>query len=361
MKHTIIKTLLALAIVLPVRATETVEHTVDNLPVLGTLAPDATKQFSRLPDSLKGKVRDDLWALGLHSAGLSIRFRSDASTLKARWKSLNKFSMNHMTPTGIRGLDLYVMDTDSTWTPLCSGRPSLASATSTSTFATGMEPRMREYMLYLPLYDGLDSLVLITDSAARVLPPVNPNPVRERPLVMYGTSILQGGCATRPGMVHTNILQRRLGRVVVNLGFSGNARLDPEIAQLMARADAGAYVIDPLPNCTPEQVSERMDSFLDILRASHPTTPILLVESPIFPIARFVHDTDSVLKHKNDVLREIYTRRHATDPELYYFESSDVLSDPENTVDNYHMTDQGFRDFADRLEKVLRPMISKKD
>ena len=82
--------------------------------------------------------------------------------------------MNHMTPTGIRGLDLYVLMPDSTWTTVCSARPSMASATSTSTLVTDMEPGvMREYMLFLSLYDGVDSLAMGIDSACVITLPIS--------------------------------------------------------------------------------------------------------------------------------------------------------------------------------------------
>lgn len=333
---------------------------MDDFPVYGTLAPDAAEKYSRFPDSLKSQVREDLWNLGLHSAGMSVRFRSDSPRLQAKWHSRNKFAMNHMTPTGIRGLDLYVLQDDSTWTTVSSARPSMASASSKSTLVVDMEPgKMREYMLFLSLYDGVDSLFIGVDSSAVVELPAVDLPKRDKPVLMYGTSILQGGCATRPGMAHTNILQRDLQREVMNLGFSGNARLDPEIARLMASADASVYVIDVLPNCTAPMLEERLEPFVAILRESRPTTPIMLVESPGFPIMRFNQEVDSTLTDKNARLRAIYDRMRQSDPNLYYFEASKILGDNyEATVDNYHFTDAGFQHFADAMRPQLERFVS---
>jgi len=338
---------------------------LDSFPVYGTLAPEATKKYSRLPDVLKDSIRDDLWNLGLHSAGISIRFSSDTKNIKLKWKSLNKFSMNHMTPTGIRGLDLYVMLPDSSWTTLGAARPSLSGKHSTSTIAADMKPEMREYMLFLSLYDGVDSVYIGVDSAAVVRMPAVGLP-RRRPVVMYGTSILQGGCASRPGMAHTNILQRLLNREVVNLGFSGNARLDPEIADLMASADASAYVIDCLPNCTEKILEERLIPFYRRIRAVRPHTPILFVESPMFPISRFSTEVDSTLTAKNATFRRLFNEIAVTDPTVEYFEAKDILGgDPEATVDNYHFTDTGFANFAaallPRLKRIIEPAGENKE
>ena len=359
MKH-IIPLVLAMTLspaISAIKPSEMAAHDASALPLLGTLAPDASKAYSRLPDSLESQVRPDLWSLGKNSAGLAVRFRSDASAIGARWKSTNRFSMNHMTAAGIRGLDLYVLDADSAWTPVSSARPSMSSHNNASCIMENMEPRMHEYMLYLSLYDGVDSLYILTDSAARVLPPDIDLPRRHRPMVMYGTSILQGGCASRPGMVHTSILGRMFNREVINLGFSGNARLDPEIARLMAVCDASVYVLDMLPNCTAEILEERLEPFMAILRAAHPDTPVLLVESPMFPAERFNSEVRTTLTHKNDVLRGIYRRLADDDPNLYYMSSDHVLDDVEATVDNYHYTDLGFSKFAEAMRPVLETIV----
>jgi len=332
-------------------------HSLGSYPLLGTLAPDASAAYSRLPDVLEDSVRPDLWALGLNSAGLSVRFRSDSPRIKMRWKSRNRFGMNHMTATGIRGLDLYVLEGDSAWTTVSSARPGTKAVTETTVVAD-MEPGVeREYMLFLSLYDGVDSLYVGVDSATVLSLPAVGLPRRDKPVVMYGTSILQGGCATRPGMAHTNILQRMLNREVINLGFSGNARLDPEIARLMARADASCYVVDALPNCTADIVDERMADFIGILRLAHPDTPILIVESPWFPIMRFDREVADTLREKNRRLRAIYDRLSSDDKNLHYFNADNILTDPEATVDNYHLTDYGFLKFAKALRPVLEQLI----
>lgn len=267
--------------------------------------------------------------------------------------------MNHMTATGIRGLDLYVLQ-DSIWTTVSSARPSFNNHNSTSTIVTDMKPGvMREYMLYLSLYDGVDSLYIGVDSSAVVMPPVLNLPRVGKPIIMYGTSILQGGCATRPGMAHTNILQRQLQREVVNLGFSGNARLDPEIGRLMADSDASLYVLDMLPNCTADMLDERLENYVAILRNKHPETPILFVESPMFPISRFSTEVFETLTEKNARFRKIYERLvEAGDANIHYFRSEDILGDDyEATVDNYHFTDTGFQRFADSMLPVVKSLL----
>lgn len=335
-------------------------YPLDNFPRLGSLAPDASVHYSRLPDSLKNVVRKDVWQLGGNSAGIAVRFRSDASNIKARWVSADAQYMNHMSATGSRGLDLYVLSGDSAWTTLGAARPNRHGTRTEAEVMRNMEPEMREYMLYLSLYNGVDSLEIGIDANARLLPPALDLPHKGKPIVMYGTSILQGGCATRPGMAHTNILMRRLQREVINLGFSGNALLDPEIARFMAQADASVFVIDAMPNCSAKLVGERMENFISIIREAHPDTPILLVECPVFPNTRYNRQIRNAVEEKNKVLKEIYGRLKASDDQLYYFEGADVLGDNvEATVDNTHFTDLGFSIYADALEPVLKILLNK--
>lgn len=333
-------------------------HSADSLPLFGTLAPDASKAYSRLPDSLENRVRKSVWDLGLNSAGLAVRFRSDAPELGFKWKSLNKFNMNHMTPTGIRGMDLYALDDDGyTWQSVSSVRPSFGHHHTTTMAITDMTPRMREYMLYLPLYDGVDSIYIGVDSASVVLAPRVDLPVRQKPIVMYGTSILQGGCASRPGMAHTSILGRMFNREIINLGFSGNAQLDPEIAMHIAQSDPSLIVLDMLPNCTKEQLEEKTVPFYQIIRQAHPLVPILFVESPLFPIMKWNNETLRTITEKNSTLASIFDTLSASDPNIYYFKGEDVLRNREGTVDNYHLTDLGFDEFAHNLYPVMRRLL----
>jgi hypothetical protein len=350
--------LLVPLLVSALKSTDLLYYDAAQFPLLGTAVPNASKQYSRLPDELHDSIRKELWDLGQNSAGLSIRFASDATAIGVKWKSLNKFAMNHMTDAGVRGVDLYVMQDDSTWTTVGSGRPT-REKWSQSLIMSNMSRKMREYMLFLSLYDGIDSISIGVDSLAQVVQPQIDLPSRQKPVVMYGTSILQGGCANRPGMAHTNILQRELQREVYNFGFSGNARLDKEIAGVMAGIDAGCYVIDALPNCTAAMVTERMAEFYYILRSSHPDVPILFIESPLFPLMRFNEEVATEINAKNQALRDVYEGlQNAGEQNIYYFEGSRIFGgNVDATVDNYHFTDLGFSIYAANLLPVIKDLL----
>ena len=199
-----------------------------------------------MPRELKNTCRPPVWHLGKHTSGLAVRFKTNSTTIAARWETLNDAYMNHMSPTGTKGLDLYTWD-QGKWVFMKTGRPT--AKVSTQVIIDHMKPIEREYMLYLPLYDGIVSLEIGIDSTKTITQPTLPFPRTQAPIVVYGTSITQGGCAARPGMSFTNILERRLNTEVINLGFSGNGRLDMDVAEVIAKkTNAQMFILDFAPN-----------------------------------------------------------------------------------------------------------------
>lgn len=333
-----------------------VYHDASAFPLLGKATEATATHYERLPDSLQHISRKPLWDLGRHSAGLAVRFRSNSTCIAARWEVRDNRSMNHMTPTGIKGLDLYCLQ-DGEWIFAGSGRPQ--GKINKATIVKNMLPQEREYLLYLSLYDGVTSLAIGVDSLSEIRLPAIDLPRREKPIVFYGTSILQGGCASRPGMAHTNILERRLNRECINLGFSGNALLDLEIAHLMASVDASMFVLDFVPNATVEQMKERADEFYSIIRRKHPHTPILFIEDPIFTHSPFDTRIAKEVKDKNETLNAIFqSLKQRGEKNIYFLSSRDIIGhDGEATVDGIHFTDLGFMRYAEVLYPILKKHI----
>ena len=174
--------------------------------------------------------------------------------------------------------------------------------------------------------------------------------------MFYGTSIVQGGCASRPGMAYPAILSRRLDRPQINLGFSGNALSEPEVARFLAELDPAAYVLDPLPNMTGKLVAERLEAFIQTLRQSHPKTPIVLVENVQYADGEFVAPRRERYSESNARLREIYQRlTKAGDKRLFCVPTEKLIGDDgDGTVDGTHPTDLGFVRMADAIEPTLR-------
>jgi len=325
-----------------------VYHDASIFPLLGKATEQTATRYERLPDSLENITRKPVWELGKCSAGLAVRFRSNSSVIAAKWDVLYNRTMNHMTPTGIKGLDLYAL-VDGKWRFVNSGRPEGKS--NKATIISHMNPMDREYMLYLSLYDGVTSLEIGIDSLATISQPQVRFPVREKPVVCYGTSILQGGCATRPGMAHTNILSRWLNKEFINLGFSGNAQLDFEIAEVVAGVEASLYILDFVPNASVKEIEEKADKFYSIIRSQHPHTPVLFVEDPIFTHTLFDQRINEEVKSKNRALHIFFDSLKARgEKNIYLLSSQNILGDDgEATVDGIHFTDLGFLRYAELL------------
>lgn len=327
---------------------------------------DTKAPFDRLPAKAEKKVRDAVWGLSRHSAGLCARFETNAASIKAKWTLTSaNLAMPHMPATGVSGLDLYVRSEDGFWRWLANGRPS--AQTNEATLVSNLPPlrkpaETREFLLYLPLYNGVSSVEIGLPADAKLLkaePYRNEDGSPRKPIVFYGTSITQGGCASRPGMVHTAILQRRLDHPVVNLGFSGNGKMEMEVVELIAEIDASCYVIDCLPNLEPKEVAERTEPLVLALRKARPKTPILLVEDRSYSDSFLVTSKRERNEYNRHALHSAHARLRGDGVEgLYYLDGDFLLgADNEGTVDSSHPTDLGFFRQADAFEQVLRPIL----
>jgi lysophospholipase L1-like esterase len=313
--------------------------------------------YRRLPARAEGIVPPAVWDLSKQTAGFFVRFITDAHIIKAKWGlTKEELSMPHFAATGVSGLDLYVKMPDNSWRWLGVGKPS--EVENLETLVEGIPDGKREYMLYLPLYNGLKHLEIgiPKENKLEKLPLMT-----EKPIVFYGTSIIQGGCASRPGMCSTAILGRRLNREIINLGFSGNGKMEPELARLLAELDPAIYFIDCLPNLKAEEVAIRIEPFIRILRQAHPETPIILAEGITYNDAILVtaHHTRNIESRK--ALRKAYENLTNNGVRNLYYQIAEgqLGTDGEGTVDGTHPTDLGFMRQADTYQLILESILQK--
>lgn len=314
--------------------------------------------YHRFPDRAKELVRADVWELSKSSAGLAIHFTTDASQILVRYTVSGVAAMPHMPATGVSGLDLYRMDVDGRLQYVKGKFPWNFKDTCIYTFLPAplnMDKNngLHEYRLFLPLYNEVTWLEVGVPQEASL----NFLPVRsEKPIAVYGTSIAQGACASRPAMSWINMLSRSLNIPALNFGFSGNGRMEKEVLSLIAEVDAQLYVLDCLPNLV--EVSDdvflhKIKEGVTLLRKKH-TTPILLVEnsaaSPSF--------SDSAAIQRNRLLAKCYTELVAEGIKGLYYLSCDMLAFPaDGTVDGVHPNDLGMASIANAYEKKIREIL----
>jgi hypothetical protein len=232
-----------------------------------------------------------------------------------------------------------------------------ASKVVNAALADAIDPGRRVYSIYLPLYNGVEKFEVGVPEVAAFKPIA---PRTQKPAVFYGTSITHGACASRPGMVHTAILGRRLNVPVVNLGFSGNGTMDLAVGELMAEVDAAFYVIDCLPNMDGKLTAKNAEPFLRALRKARPETPIICVEDRTYGDAWIKVSKRKRHEQSRAALRAAYEKLVAENPKgWHYIEGAALLgSDDEATVDSSHPTDLGFVRQADAMEPVLRKALA---
>ena len=311
--------------------------------------------FDRLPAVAAGTVSAPVWQLSRDSAGMMVRFQTDATEIWAHYVLFSdRLADTNMPATGVSGLDLYARDEQGDWRWVAVTKPE--GRVYRQVVVSELAPGFREYAAYLPLRNGVDSLEIGVPRAARF---VGLPPRLTKPIVFYGTSITHGYCASRPGMVHTAILGRHLGRPVVNLGFNGFGKMDASVGELMGRIDAAVYVIDCLPNLEPAEVREKCPRLVRMLRAARPGVPIVLVEDRrnanawIRP-ARDRHHTEN-----HAALRTCYDELQRTGMKALYYIPGDHLygDDNEGSTDGSHPSDLGFVRQAAVFEPVLRDAL----
>ncbi len=318
------------------------------LPVEGKGWTDTESFYDRLPARAKGKATDAVWGLSHNTAGFCYRFTTDAKTIRVRWTlttEMASFGMAHMPATGVSGFDLYSRDRKGRWTFKFNGQPTQFTNTSREFEIT---PGC-EHLLYLPLYNGIKSLE-VGIPAGKKFSSLQ-FPAKIKPVVVYGTSITQGGCATRPGLAYTAILGRMLDMPVINLGFSGSGRGEIEMAEFMAELDPSIYVLDCLWNMTPELVAERIEPFVKKLRMAHQNVPIVLPED--------CNHLGISPTEKGKVLRSVFKKLKADGiKQLHFMPNKGMLGDDtESTVDCVHPNDIGMMRLAEAFAKFLKPIL----
>jgi hypothetical protein len=325
----------------------TIYYGKESFLIEGTGVTESEKEspYDRLPTSYKDKVRKQVWDLSKNSAGISIRFNSNSSSVKVKWALLNDTKMNHMAETGIKGVDLYCK-VNGVWTYVNTGRPTAKE--NEASMISGLSAGEREFKLYLPLYDGTTKVEIGLESGSTITKPAAD---KKLPIVFYGTSILQGGCASRPGMVFTSIISRKLNVDCINFGFSGNGRMDPPMAELISGIKASYYVIDCLPNMTAKTVTDSVSHLAKTIRAKNPKTPIVFIENVEYTRAIFQASLLNSMNEKNQALRTEFDKlvKGGMKDLIYISAAGSIGTDYEGTVDGTHLTDLGYLRYADYL------------
>ncbi|MBQ2034144.1 MAG: SGNH/GDSL hydrolase family protein [Alistipes sp.] len=317
------------------------------------------KGYMRLPKRAEGKVRTPVWGLARQSAGLSITFFSNSPKIEVRYTTLDKnYAMNHMPATGKSGVDLYRIDQDGAWDYVAPSRYSFGESVSYryNDMPNSSRKLGYEYRLYLPLYNGIEKLEIGVDEGSyfRFVPTSV-----EKPIILYGTSIAQGGCASRPAMAWGTIMQRSLDLPVVNLGFSGNGPMETEVLDFIVETDARLFILDCYPNMTGmlQNVYPRTLAAVKQIRAKH-DEPILIVEHAGYSDDVVHSGKRAIVDSVNMAAKRAYKElKDGGVKNLYYLTREELALTQDMTVDGTHPTDLGMQQQAVAVEKKVREIL----
>ena len=326
-----------------------------SLKAQGLVEPSSDRDhpFQRLPQKYKETIRKEVWDLSENSAGVSVLFSSDTVKLSVKWSLKHDLRMNHMTDAGIKGVDLYEKR-DQNWYYIGTCLPN--GKENDQILFEDIERKKREYCLFLPLYDTLIDMRIGLDDDS-ILENIT---FQNKPLVFYGTSITQGGCASRPGLAHTNIISRELGYECINLGFSGNGHLESSIGAIMSDIDASLYVVECMYNVDKKMINQKTRSLIKAIRANpnSKNTPIIFMEQALIDTGHINTDFTSNVMEKNEELnKQIQESINGGEKDLFIIKHTGAIDeDSEATVDGIHFNDLGFQRYADHFLKNIEEL-----
>ncbi len=309
-------------------------------------------KFRRLPENIANNVSAGVGHLHSNTSGGRVRFKTNSSYVAISAKMCNIGKMDHFAITGSGGFDMYIR---------CNGEDKFNSTFRPSfDFENGYESlfdfkskEMREITINFPLYSDVCALYIGLEESAEIEPPTPY--AYEKPIVYYGHSITQGGCASRPGNSYPSILSRKFNVDFMNLGFSGNARGEQEIADYIATLDMQLFVYDYDHNApSAEHLQETHEKMFKTIRLAHPNLPVIMMTST--SMDRFVDNR----KKRRDIIFQTYKNAIENgDKNVYFWDGTKEFAPYEEfgTVEGCHPNDYGFVAIAKSLENIIKEIL----
>lgn len=332
------------------------------LRIEGQAWPDESQPWTRLPDRAEGSVPDRVWDLSRASAGIRVRFVGAITVAAVRWRLTAGGPLSHMPDSGSSGFDLYARELGApatAWRHVRAAWPARDhDQPQEQVILEGMDGTEREYCLYLPLYRGATDIQIGTDGTISAAA-ADTSPV----VAFYGTSIVHGGCANRPGMAYPAQIARKLGVNHINLGFSGNGKCQPPVVDLLTELTPDVWVVDPLANLSVDELEPAVHDALVAIGKAHPDIPILAVPSPDYANSWISASRAERVKSSNESLVRAVTRAQQAGVQVTLpggdFSQRLFGTDGEGTVDGTHPTDLGFLRMAETIGAEVEKLLGR--
>jgi len=304
-------------------------------------------KFRRMPESIAQTISPNVLRLHTHAAGGRIRFRTNSPyvAIKAQMPVVGK--LPHFSLSGTAGFDLY----DGT-RYIENFVPPLDIVDGFEEVITLGNEEMHDVTIHFPLYSELSQLYIGISNKAILNPPTPYT--YETPIVYYGSSITQGGCASRAGMAYPNIISRRLRADHINLGFSGSAKAEPEIADYIKTLDMSLFVYDYDHNAaSPEALQQTHERMFRIIRDANPDLPIVCASRPQY------YMNDNIRRRLDVIQTTVENSRNRGDDKVWLLTGQQLmaLTDGDGLVDGCHPNDLGFYSMAKSLSDLIETIL----
>lgn len=334
-------------------------HDAADLTIIGKAIPTA-KPFIRIDTSVYKFNSRTIDTYANYSTGLAVLFETDSHTLKAKWKTGGGNAGDNMTAILQKGLDLYVMK-DGKWVFAGVPRLNMRKAPFSDhqgTIVADMPEGTKQCLLYLPLFDRVDELQIGIDEGASIQALANPF---RHTIVVHGSSITHGASASRPGMTYAARFGRDNGLYTINLGFSGACRLQKEYAYYLADIkEVDAFIFDTFSNPPAEEIYQRFNDFVDIVRAAHPDVPMIFLQTERRETRNFSTVREKSETEKQKAAEEVINARMKEDKNIYFIDSEGFLGyEHIGTVDGTHPNDLGFTHMLEIITPKIKKILKK--
>lgn len=325
------------------------------LPVYGKLF-DTPQKYHRVDTAKYNTIPATVKRLYTNSAGLFVTFKTNAPEIHAKWCVTDRRVGLNLTAIANKGLDVYIKNEQGQWQYAIS--KGTTKACEELKLAEYLDQTEKEFLVYLPLYDETKSLEIGVPAGHTVEPLGNPF---KKEIVVYGSSIVHGASASRAGMAYPAMMSRRTGFNFVNFGVSGNAKIEKEMAHMFADLNPDVYILDCVPNSSPEQIESRTIYFVEHIREKHPNTPIIMIPTVVRELSFFNQYWKERNSKQNEQWKAEYEKLLAKGVKnLYYLDDDYLLGhDHEGTTDGTHPNDLGFMRMVEKIEPFVLDIMRK--
>lgn len=337
----------------------TIKYTdASELTIINRAQPVATDStaLARLDVDLYPQLTPTANRYGRYSTGLAVVFRTDSPVIRARWTTGTKANGKNTTQILQSGLDLYIMR-DGKWIFAGVGVPKNGNDHD-ATIVADMDGSMHDCMLYMPMFNSLNSLEIGVDDGYTIEPIANPF---RHHIAVIGSSITHGASASRPGMAYPARMARATGLEFCNLGFSGQCKLDDFFARIAADTQADAFIFDTFSNPSAEQINERLQAFVDTIRAAHPSTPLIFIQTEVRETGNFDLKKRKFESDKRAAAEAgLQKLMDAGYRDIYFINPGlQIGDDHEGTVDGTHPTDAGFAHICAAIQPQITEILAR--